>query len=95
MCIREGFYRGASVAFGLLAIALLIRGLTGSTLVVWNGSQAAIPRSLLLALVAFAILASMLMVSRFHRFAQHRVKHALVSFLWIHKIKRAPEAKNA
>ena len=85
---REGFYRGASVSFALLTLALLVRTVMGSTTVIWNDNQFGVPRSLLVGFVIGSALTSGLMVARFHRFAQYRVKHALVSFLLIHKAKK-------
>jgi hypothetical protein len=90
---REGFYRGASVSFGLLAIGLFVRSLIGRTSLLWNGSLVTVPGSLLWVLVILTGCGCVLMVLRFHRFAQYRVKHALVSYLLIHK--RLTETKNA
>lgn len=90
---REGFYRGASVTFALLAIALFVRCLIGTTSLLWNGSLVTVPSSLLWVLFILTACGCALMVVRFHRFAQHRVKHALVSYLLIHKKLR--ETKNA
>jgi hypothetical protein len=90
---REGFYRGASVAFGLLAIALFIRSLIGKTCLLWHGAVVIVPRSLMLILFILSACGCVLMVFRFFRFAQHRVKHALVSYLVIHKKPR--EVENA
>jgi hypothetical protein len=91
---REGFYRGASVSFGILTLALLVRALTGNAFLMWNGIQFGVPRSLLFGLVSLAAVSCALMIFRFHRFAQHRVKHALIGFLLIRKFKRA-EVNNA
>jgi hypothetical protein len=82
---REGFYRGASVSFGFLAIALFVRSLIGRTSLLWNGSPVTAPSSLLWVLFVLTACGCALMVVRFHRFAQYRVKHALVSYLLIHK----------
>jgi len=90
---REGFYRGASVSFALLTIALLVRTVIGRTSLIWNGSQVLVPRSLLLLLVAISVAGCALMVLRFHRFSQYRVRHALVSFLVLQK--KRTEVKNA
>jgi hypothetical protein len=90
---REGFYRGSSVAFALLAIALLVRSLIGTTSLLWNGSLVAAPGSLLWVLFVLTAGGCALMVVRFHRFAHYRVKHALVSYLLIHR--KLTETKNA
>lgn len=90
---REGFYRGASVSFALLTIGLLVRCFAGTTSFLWNGGPVFIPRSLLVLLLAISSAGSALMISRFHRFAQYRVRHALISFLLIHK--KQIEVKNA
>jgi hypothetical protein len=90
---REGFYRGASVAFGLLAIALFVRSVIGATSLLWNESLVTVPGSLLWVLFILTACSCALMVVRFHRFAHYRVKHALVSYLLIHK--KLTETKNA
>jgi hypothetical protein len=90
---REGFYRGASVSFALLTFALVIRCFTGKASLLWNGSLVWVPGSLLWLLVAASGAGCALMVLRFHRFAHHRVRHALVSYLLIHK--KSAEVKNA
>ena len=90
---REGFYRGASVAFGLLAIALLVRCLIGHTSLLWNGALVTVPSSLLWILSIVTACGCALMVVRFRRFAQYRVKHALVSYLLLHK--KSTEIENA
>ena len=91
---REGFYRGTGVAFGFLTIALSIRAIAGSTYVTWNEAVIAVPRTLQFGLAIAAAIACILMIRRFDRFAQHRVKCALIGFLLISKSKR-PEVKNA
>jgi len=90
---REGFYRGASVSFGLLTIGLFVRSIVGATSIFWNGRQMPVPRSLLLLFVVISAAGCVLMISRFHRFSQYRVRHALISFLLIHK--KPVEVKNA
>lgn len=90
---REGFYRGTSVSFALLTIGLFVRTVIGKTSLVWNGNQAVVPRSLLVLLIVISAACCSLMILRFYRFAQHRVRHALISFLLIHK--KPTEVKNA
>lgn len=90
---REGFYRGASVAFGLLTIGLLVRSLIGRTSLLWDKAAVSVPVSLLWILFVASACACALMLYRFHRFANYRVKHALVSYLLIHK--KPAEPKNA
>jgi hypothetical protein len=91
---REGFYRGTGVAFGLLAVALFIRAIVGATYIAWDDASVAVPRTLLFGLTAAAAVACALMFRRFDRFAQHRVKSALIGFLLISKTKKS-EVKNA
>jgi hypothetical protein len=90
---REGFYRGASVAFGLLTIGLFVRALIGSTTIFWDKAVISVPGSLLWALFAASACGCALMMYRFHRFAHYRVRHALVSYLLIQK--KLTENRNA
>ncbi|MGA3012174.1 MAG: hypothetical protein ABSD72_18105, partial [Terracidiphilus sp.] len=76
---REGFYRGSSAAYFLLAIAFLVRGCRGPIAIVGKDFTCNIGGSLMLTLSILAFAISVVFFFRFLRFGNYRVQNLLAS----------------
>lgn len=81
---REGFYRGVTVAFALLALALLFRMLLPGAMLRISGVTYPINRATIGFGLTLAIGSMVVCFFRFRRFARYRVTHALLGYLTFH-----------
>lgn len=83
---REGFYRGLSAGFLLLAIASFVHMTGGQTIAAAFGGSIALTRPFMGFVAALSVIMALLGISRYQRFTIYRVKNCLFSFLAICKI---------
>ena len=84
---REGFYRGCTVAFAVLAGGLLVRCIVPSTAVELRNVVHYLSRWVLVFPLLISISATWLSYRRFRRFGEYRVTRALLAFLLLSKNK--------
>ena len=76
---REGFYRGSSAAYFLLAIAFLVRGCRGPIAIVGKEFSCSFGGNLMITLSILAFAISVVFFFRFLRFGNYRVQNLLAS----------------
>jgi len=85
---REGFYRGCTVAFVMLGLALIVRTIYKGTAVAMPSYIYFIPRTQIFAGALLAGLAAMICRQRFYRFGAYRVTRAIFAFLALQESKK-------
>ena len=80
---REGFYRGSSVSFVVLALALFVRAIRPNAAVNLGGSTYPLSIWMFLFFIVTIAISARLMYERFIRFGNYRVTQAVLGFLSI------------
>lgn len=78
---REGFYRGATVGFGLLFLGLVLRLVVTGPAVRIDSVNYQLPLGPLYLAMIGSIAATWLSFRRFKRFGRYRVERALAAFI--------------
>ena len=89
---REGFYRGMTIAFGLLFLSLVVRTAIPGTALKLSGTVCCVPWLLLLSVAAAMLAGAWLCFRRYRRFGRYRVEQALVGFMVL--LDRPGQAKS-
>jgi hypothetical protein len=90
---REGFYRGLTVSFMVLFVALIIRGSISGALLEISGTTQLVSTSMLIFFSVIALIAALLSYNRFIRFGLYRVREAVIGFLLLEKKKISADTK--